>query len=402
LQFLSGQLYKDIAAGGAKADEAIGRITIANMQGMYIYQMAQEGFITGSGPVDPKLRAEWLTTHEPYSIKTPWGWAPYGNFEPVATVLNLVTDFAQIHNQLDDHSAGQTGLAIMFSIMHGMGDKTWWKTLTGITDLGTALRQGQDLGSKLLALGLSPLTTVASGGPLGAYIKRQVDPVMREPRTLLDMFTSKIPGYSQNVPALRDPYGDPIIPLQNIAGPWLGVALPFLKVKSVEPDWVKEEGDRLKVSVPPFPNVIGGTYRDDFNIRAPIPGESLGVWMDPKQKDQAQEFYRRSLRDPEIGLETVLKNSQEYVNAPPALQREMFMSAMASYRKLGINSEMVADVDLGKKFIDSQVNAKLPLLWATEQDKLKQQGEEAKNLFENATRDQRENLMRWGTTPGED
>jgi hypothetical protein len=42
------------------------------------------------------------------------------------------------------------------------------------------------------------------------------------------------------------------------------------------------------------------------------------------------------------------------------------------------------------------------MLWPEQQDKLKQQGERAKNLFENATTEEKENLLRWGSAPGED
>jgi hypothetical protein len=184
---------------------------------------------------------------------------PYANFEPLSTVLNLVGDFAQIHNQLDDASAQQMGMTIGFSIMHAMGDKSWWRTVTSMTDVAGQIHEGVSPSARLLDIALSPATTVASLGAIGGAVKRAIDPIQREALTMKDMFLSRIPGYSESVPPLRDAYFDPVLPPQNIAGPWLGVAVPFLKVKAVDgDDWVKNEGDRLKIKVPPFPQSLGG------------------------------------------------------------------------------------------------------------------------------------------------
>jgi hypothetical protein len=80
----------------------------------------------------------------------------------------------------------------------------------------------------------------------------------------------------------------------------------------------------------------------------------------------------------------------------------MFMGAMASYRRAGLNTLMIEDKELTKKYIDAQIGKALPMLWPEQQDKLRQQGERAKNLFENATTEEKENLLRWGSAPGED
>jgi hypothetical protein len=66
LQFLSHSLYDDILAGGQRTDMAIARLTLSNMMGMFWYGLAQQGLLTGGGPVDPGLRRIW--GKQPYAF----------------------------------------------------------------------------------------------------------------------------------------------------------------------------------------------------------------------------------------------------------------------------------------------------------------------------------------------
>lgn len=402
LQMISGQLYRDIAAGGVKADEAIGRITLANMQGMFIYQLAQEGYITGSGPVDPTLRRVWMATHQPYSVQTEKGWMPITNFEPGNTPIGLMADFAQIHNQLDDPSAEQMGMAASFSIMRGMLDKTWWRTVSDLVDVATSIKEGTSPSAQLRDVILSPAMTVATGGPLVGAIRRGIDPIQRETRTLMDSFMSRIPGYSKNVPPVRDAYGEPVLPPQNIAGPWLGLVAPLKEKVIDKEDRVRKEGDALEIKVPQFPWTIGGSTRDDFDIRAPFPEDMMGVELTPKQRDRAQELFREFLRHPQMGMEKSLLDSPDYQSLTRAGKREMFMDQMAVYRQMAINTLSAEDPKIGAKLIESQSLKLMPLLQRNEQDELKQETTRSMDLFYKMAPEMRENLLRWGQPPGED
>src|SRR3972149_6448210 len=111
---------------------AIGRLTLAHLQAYFISEMVKEGYITGSGPIDPALRNVWLVTHQPYSVRSKEGWIPITNLEPASTPFGLVADFTQIMDQLDGPTAEQGAMASVFTIMQNFADKTWWRTLSDV------------------------------------------------------------------------------------------------------------------------------------------------------------------------------------------------------------------------------------------------------------------------------
>jgi hypothetical protein len=397
LQLVSKSLYNDIAAGGVAADKAIGRLTLSNLAGMYFYELAQEGFITGSGPVDPALRRSWLATHNPYSLRTKDGLVPISNFEPANTFPGLVADYAQIINQLDEPEAEQVAMAVMFAGVRNFADKTYWKTFGDVTDLVAAVRFGEEPGHKFAQTARGPLTTITTGGPLMAATARAIDPVMRDARAFVDERMARLPGYSKTVPAVRDGYGDPVLSQQawTIGGPWVGIVSPFA-LKPHETDRVKLEGARLQAKLPSFPFQIGGRVTDDFDLRAPQPGDRLGVALSPQQRDRWQDLYRRIVRHPELGIESQVLNRTEYQGLTLAGQRETFTSYLYDAKSMALDALLVEDKELGKRSLEQEAANIAPLLQRQEQEALSQQTKESINLYDTLAPEMRDNLLRWG------
>lgn len=409
LQLISSQLYKDIAAGGVQADMAIGRLTISSLQAMMIYNLAQEGFITGSGPVDPGLRRAWMATHQPYSVKTNKGWMPIANFEPGTTPIGLVADFAQILNQLDEPSAEQMAMAATFSVMKGMADKTYWRTLSDLTDAAGSIKEGSSPRAQIRDVILGPFMAMATGGPLGGSFTRAIDPIQRETRSFVDSFMSRIPGYSADVPPVRDIYGEPVLPPQAVGGPWLNFVQPLYE-KEIVKERVRDEGDRLQIKVPPFPHGVGGSSRDDFDVRAPFPEDMPPIPLTSKQRDRWQEIFKEQLRDPETGIEKMWLDSESYnwedkdlgIPATRARKREMFMDAMSLYRSRSRDQLLMEDRELGAKLLEAQMKKQLPMFGPKTQDDMKKEIQEGMTIFHRMPQEQFENLMRWGTPQGEE
>lgn len=241
----------------------------------------------------------------------------------------------------------------------------------------------------------SPLINVATGGPLGSGIAREMDPIKRETRGILDNITSKIPGYSKTVPPDRDPYGDPILYPQAIGGSWLGMVSPLI-LKPLEEDRVKKEGNRLQVKVPDFPWAIGGKMNDDFDIRAPYPEDSLPVELSPQERDQWQVMYRNLLRHQKYGIEAVLLNKPEYQNAPRALQREMFTDFLSQSRSTARDALMVKEPTIGVRVLENKAKHVLPMLTESQRAEVEPQLQQSISLFDSLSAQERMNLLRWG------
>jgi Sec-independent protein translocase protein TatA len=395
LQFLSQSLYADILAGGARADMAIGRLTLSNMMGMFWYGLAQQGLLTGGGPVDPQLRKTWMATKQPYSIMGKGGWYPLTNIEPATTPLGLIADFAEIRNQLDDPTAEQTAMAIALSGTRDIVDKTYWQTVGDAVELLGAVRVGEEPGPSAMRILTGPAVTMASGGPLMSSIKTIVDPLRREARGVVDQVRSRVWGYSEGLKPLRDGYGDPILIPQAIANPWLGLVSP-LTSKDYETDPVKKEGARLQVKIPTFPWSIGGKLRDDFDIAAPMPGDALPVELSAEERDRWQVIYKNILRHPETGIQKTLLGTPEYQSRPYPHQRELFMDYLSQARKAAETATMVENPVLARKIMEAQSEKYLSKLTPSERPAAEQQFQEALGLMEKLLPEERDNLNKWG------
>lgn len=395
LQLLSKSLFDDIAEGGVKADLAVGRLIISNMMGMWLFELAKEGIITGSGPVDPALRRAWLATNTPYSVKTPFGPIPISNLEPGSTVFGLVADFAEVMNQLDEPTAEQGAMAITFAVGRDITDKTYWKTVSDLVDVAGAIKTGEQPGRRAFDVLVSPVTTTLTGGPLLSAVARARDPILRETRTFVDGLRARTFGYSKTLPPKRDAYGDPILPPQAVGGGWVGIMSP-LTVGDDTKEWMKVEGGNLQVKVPLFPWNIGGRISDDFDIRRPFPEDRLPVELTPLERDQWQVIYRDLLRHPEFGMEAVLRNNPEYIKATRALKREMFTGLMADHRAAAKDAFQIMNKDIGRKMFRVEMEAILPLIPEKERAAFESQAQESLNLLDSLTPEMQENLFRLG------
>ncbi len=395
LQLLSKSLFDDIAEGGVKADLAVGRLIISNMMGMWLFELAKEGIITGSGPVTPELRRAWLAVNTPYSVKTPFGPIPIANLEPGSTVFGLVADYAEVMNQLDEPTAEQGAMAITFAIGRDIADKTYWKTVSDLIDVAGAIKTGEQPGKRAFDVLVSPVTTTLTGGPLLSAVARAKDPILRETRTFVDGLRARAFGYSETLPCKRDAYASCILPPQAVGGGWVGIASP-LTVGDDTKEWMKVEGGNLQVKIPLFPWNIGGRISDDFDIRRPFPEDRLPVELTPFERDQWQVIYGDLLRHPEFGMEAVLRKNPEYINATRALKREMFTGLMADHRSAAKDAFQIMNKDIGRKMFRVEMEAILPLIPEKERAAFETQAQESLNLLDRMTPEMQENLFRLG------
>lgn len=397
LNLLSKELYKDIAGGGVKADEAIGRLTISSLQAMFIWNLAKEGYLTGSGPVDPNMRAAWLATHEPYSIYTKEGWKPYSNQDPATTLFGVVSDMSQIWDQLDEGTAEQLGMAASFAIMRNMADKTWWPNLSTLIDATQNIAHGQSPGQQLKKVALSPLVTVATGGPIGGRIKNIIDPVRRDARSFTDMVMARTPYFSKDMPALRDRFGDVQEVPQPVLGSWFGLLSPLWpKKKALTDDRVKLEADRLKVRMPSFGWSLGGSVRDATDIREMQPGDKVGVGLTIHERDAGLELYRRHLRHKEFGIEAGLLDTPEYQEAPVALKTELFEEFVNDAMRSAREELLSVKPDIGKRLLRSEASSLLPQLQPEDRGEAASAYQESIDLFDGMAQETRDAMMKYG------
>lgn len=406
LQLMSKQLYTDILAGGELATQAVGRITMATLQGMLVFELAKEGVVTGSGPTDPELQKAWRATHEPYAVKTPSGWVSYRAYTPIATQVGLIADFVQIHDQLNDMQAGQGAMAITYSLMQNVANQTQWRQLSEIVDVANGVARGERLTTRDKLALIQPGMTIAQGGPLVARAARVVDPVTRDARNLVDSWAAKIPGYSRTVPPLRDGYGDVAIPPETPGSPWFGFFYPLVpRMKPLTTDRVKLEGDRLHAKLPAFEDsMTRAAPRDDFDINEPQPGDSIPVALTPEQRDRWQQIHRNIVRgtkddkfaEENPGIERGLLDTEFYKNAPLGMKRKLFESFMSDAKSAAKDALMLEDKELYKKVLMGEASRVMKMVPSENIPDIQAGVQEGISLFDDISEEQRDNLLKWG------
>lgn len=398
LQMISGSLYRDIAAGGPGADLAIARLTMGNLMGVFLFSLAQEGLITGGGPTDPKLRRAWLETNQPYSFKTSAGWRSYLGGEPIGTGVSLVADFAEVMNQLDEPTAEQGAAAVFLALTRDITDKTYFQTVGDIQEALQSARGGEPPTKQVAETLRSPLTAVATGGPLPQAIARAIDPVRRDARNYIDNLRSRIPGFSKDVSPQFDSFGEPILIPQALGGPWVGAFLTSTlgQLKPEQQDPIRKEATRLQIKLAPVPWQLGaGDLPDDWKLSEALPGDPVPVQLNDQEHIAYADSLKRIIYHPEFGLGVLMGNDQ-YKSAPWAAQRQMFSLGIRNARKAASDITISTNPGLGAKVIRSNAEAARPMLTPPQQVQLEQQTQQGINLLNNMSDETRRNLLKWG------
>lgn len=192
----------------AEGKVAMGASVMATAVGLWA-----SGSITGQGPSDEKERIlKQATGWQPYSLrfKMPgsdkYQYVSYQRFDPLATFLGVVADFS---DKATEDKVGSKdwinfmGSAIGTALSKNITSKSY---LTGIEQIMDAINQPDRKMSQFISTRLGSLVVPS----LVSQVVPSGDPVMRETRTFLDMFTKKIPGLSTKLEPKRNILGEPI------------------------------------------------------------------------------------------------------------------------------------------------------------------------------------------------
>tara|TARA_R100000951_G_scaffold110596_1_gene108703 strand:- start:2984 stop:6649 length:3666 start_codon:yes stop_codon:yes gene_type:complete len=237
---LSKRWRQDIAAGGTRRHQALGRQAIGTAMMGWGYMMAEQGRITGGGPRDPQVRKEWLKSNQPYcfrSVDEETGeiiWTPYQRLEPFTYPLALVADFqAIIHDQFDEDNPDKVEWAkeASFAVLHAFMENTINKTFTqGIAGFVDALNDKDGRATEKFVN-----STVGSFVP-NIIPQVQNDQHQREIRGVFDALRNRI-GMNNDIDRRRNYMGEIIFTNKNRMNPFADVVL--------KPDPLQNELTRL-------------------------------------------------------------------------------------------------------------------------------------------------------------
>ena len=144
LGLFSKRLRDDLAAGGPRRAQAIGKQMIGASLMTYGLHLVSEGSLTGSGPSDPQVRKQWLKTNQPYSYRIPQAdgsvvWQPYQRYEPASYTLALMADVGEIlgDDNIGDKEKSEVAYALFAALMENTVNKTFTQGLSDFFELLT-------------------------------------------------------------------------------------------------------------------------------------------------------------------------------------------------------------------------------------------------------------------------
>jgi N12 class adenine-specific DNA methylase len=197
-------------AGGELTD-AMARMVYGNMIGAGLYLLAREGFITGSGPTDPRERSTLMKTGwQPYAAKVGDTYVSLARLEPFGTHLGWAADLAETQ---DAKTAGEVYDKLVQGISMNIVNKTYLQGPIGLAEaLGDPERYGANLGRKTLGAFVPNLLAQAA---------RAIDPNVRETDTIANTMLSRIPVLSKSLPPRRRGTGEVLTRDEHPLSRWL-------------------------------------------------------------------------------------------------------------------------------------------------------------------------------------
>lgn len=192
--------------GASQLTDELAQATVGSLIMGGVATWAANGYVTGGGPVDPSRRRAWYDSgHQPYSVRIGDNWVNYGRLEPAGIVAGLAADMVELQEIVEPEDAI---MKLVESVSKNLANKTF---LSGLTDMINALSDPERYGENMIQrfagsfvpAGVAAVERAASGGQI------------RKPETLGEAVVSRVPGLSDDVPVLRDIFGQPV----SIYGP---------------------------------------------------------------------------------------------------------------------------------------------------------------------------------------
>lgn len=194
----------DVAAGGARANMALARLSTGNAMSMAFMDLAYKGLITGKGPENPAERAIWLQTHQPGSVKIPGGWLALERLGTIGSHLYISAVIAEAVTNAEkdiedkDFTKVMTGLSL--SITSNVMSKTY---MMGTAEFMNAVTNPEHKGENYF----KHLVGSTIPGPI-ATLTRTIDPLAHAADTMADGLRRRIPLLSKDLPTVPNIWGE--------------------------------------------------------------------------------------------------------------------------------------------------------------------------------------------------
>jgi hypothetical protein len=196
-------------SGGAGFDAAMGKVMFGtSLLGTGI-GLGLAGLVTGPGPSEPKARAEWLLTHQPFSAQIGNVWVPIEGLGPHFNLLLFTAGMAQAGQYATKDEINDIAKNYWHVIMHTALNES---VFHDFANLGKAIADPEREGPRWIAGVVGGVVPFSAG--LSQLNRHILDPHLKEVRPglegITDNIAARIPFVSDRLYDRRDMFGEQI------------------------------------------------------------------------------------------------------------------------------------------------------------------------------------------------
>lgn len=204
--FLDEKMRGDLLGknGAVAADTARARLLAGGAVSAMVANWAVNDTVTGYGPTDQTERAQWLRTHEPYSVRLGGWWYSYNKFGPIGDLVGLVANLAEVGPKVGEGEYAEAAGRVMKATSHILEDEVG---MQGLVNLIEAMDDPDRKMGRFVA------GQAASNLPYSSLLRQTAsfnDPYMREAKTFVDELRYSVPFARQDLLPKRDWLGQPM------------------------------------------------------------------------------------------------------------------------------------------------------------------------------------------------
>lgn len=204
--FLDTKMRADIMGrnGAVAADTARARLIAGGAVSAMVANWAVNDTITGFGPTDQTERAQWLRTHEPYSVRLGGWWYSYNKFGPIGDLVGLVANLVEVGPKVKEGEYAEAAGRVIKATSHILTDEV------GMQGLVNLIEATEDPDRKMARFVSGQ---AASNMPYSSLLRQSAsitDPNMREAKTFVDQLRYAVPFARQDLLPKRDWLGEPM------------------------------------------------------------------------------------------------------------------------------------------------------------------------------------------------
>ncbi len=304
--------------GPAARDTQIGKLLWTGTLASTVIFMKESGTVTGDYSDDPKIRAvQTAEGFQPYSLNIGSTSYSYRRLGVPGLLIATIADFYDAGQALTKDQSRKAAGHIVAGISKGILNETW---LRDIADLVNVAQDWDRYGPRYIGNLISSFTVPASVGV--SQINRQIDPDLREARTILDVAKSQIPFASQTLHPRIGAWGEPIPTLQSLTP-----GLTAIYMDHYRNDPTNQTLLRLGVGPSPIPRSLRGVQLTD---------------------DQHEELARMAGKLAKVRLDQII-GMEGFDRISPEMQTRLLTRAIDKTRQTAEDLMLMNNEDLVNK-----------------------------------------------------